>query len=107
MKIAGQVLLRIGFLSGSLATVTNAPADGVKYVKGLTAEDVEGFELADVSGVEVPEEGWNLIPWTWYLASIGVCVVGIVLVRMGKSSFLPNNQQHLLKNVFMIRAPSG
>ena len=86
MKIIGQILLWIGFLSGSLATVFNAPADGVKYVKGVAAEDVEGFEVADLSAVEIPEEGWNLIPWTWYLGSISVCIVGIGFLKAGKST---------------------
>lgn len=86
MKIIGQVLLWVGFLSGSLATVINAPRDGVEYVKGMTADDAPGFQWVDHSGVELPEEGWNLIPWTWYLLSIGVCVAGIVCLKMGKVS---------------------
>jgi hypothetical protein len=86
MKIMGQIMLWIGFLSGSLATVFHAPSDGVEYVTKLTPEAVEGFDLPDLSAVEIPNEGWNLIPWTWYLASIGVCVAGIVFLRVGKAS---------------------
>ena len=84
MKTMGQVLLWVGFLSGSLATVFYAPAEGVGYMKAMTPEkalDDHGFELPDMQGVVIPEEGWHLIPWVWYGFSVAVCVVGIVVLR--------------------------
>lgn len=88
MKAIGQFLLWGGFISGSLATVFNSSKKGVEYVTGLTPQYAteHGFELSDLSAVVIPEEGWHLIPWTWYLASVAVCVAGIVLLRMGKST---------------------
>jgi hypothetical protein len=88
MKVIGQVMLWGGFLSGSLATVYYSSKKGVEYVKELTPEYAteHGFELPDLSAVVIPEEGWHLIPWAWYLASVGVCVAGIVMLRIGKST---------------------
>ena len=83
MKLIGQVLLWLGFLSGSLATVLNPPSDGIEFAKGLEAEDAKGFQLPDLSAVELPEDGWGLIPWPWFAGSVAVCVVGIVLIRIG------------------------
>ena len=88
MRTFGQILLWLGFLAGSLATVFNAPAKGVKFVKGLTpdSKQVKGFELMDLSAVEVPEEGWHLIPWPWYIASAVVCFAGVVVLQISKRS---------------------
>lgn len=88
MKIIGQILLWAGFLSGSLATVFYAPLSGVESVLEMSPEQAaeQGFELPDLSSVNVPEEGWHLIPWPWYLGSVAVCVVGIVVLRQGKSA---------------------
>ena len=90
MKLIGQVLLWLGFLSGSLATVFCAPSAGVDYVKGLSQNVIdEGgmrFELADLSEIETPNDGWGLINWPWYLVSVGVSVAGVVLLYRAKSS---------------------
>jgi hypothetical protein len=88
MKVIGQILLWIGFLSGSLATVFYSPKKGVESILKVTPEEAleRGFELPDFSSVVVPEEGWHLIPWTWYLVSIAVCIAGIIVLRKGKSS---------------------
>lgn len=90
MKFLGQILLWLGFLSGSLATVFHSPGKGLDYVKALKQADVDEkkmrFELPDLSGLEVPEDGWNLIQWPWYLISVGVAVAGVVLLYASKSS---------------------
>ena len=90
MKILGQILLWLGFLSGSLATVFHSPGKGLEYVKGLTQTDVDDagmrFQLPDLSGLEVPEDGWNLIQWPWYLISVAVAIAGVVLLYTGKSA---------------------
>lgn len=88
MKILGQVLLWAGFLVGSLATVYNADSKGVNHVKGLTEENAltGRYELPDLSGVVVPEDGWHLIPWKWYIPAALVCVAGIVMIRMGSTA---------------------
>ncbi len=52
--IYGQILLWAGFLSGALATVFNT---------------------------ENKDDPWSSINWTWYTVSLGVGVVGIVLIR--------------------------
>jgi len=44
-----------------------------------------GFAPIDMSKVEIPEEGWHLIPWVWYAASAMTCVFGIVLLFKSKS----------------------
>ena len=89
MKILGQVLLWAGFLSGALATVFHLPAAGVENVKKLTQEQVNEkglrFTLPELSEVTVPEDGWNLVPWSWYLISVGVSVAGIVLLYMNRA----------------------
>ena len=83
MKTIGQVLLWVGFLSGSLATVFYAPAEGVGYMKAMTPEKAleKDFELPDLQAVVIPEEGWHLIPWVWYGVSVVFCVVGIVVLK--------------------------
>ena len=62
MRLLGHVLLWAGFLVGSLLTVFHSTSEGVEYVKGLKQKDVKGFELADLTTVAVPENGWHLIP---------------------------------------------
>lgn len=90
MKILGQILLWLGFLSGALATVFHSPGKGLNYVKGLTQDQVDEagmrFELPDLSGLEIPADGWNLIQWPWYLISVAVAIAGVVLLYAGKSS---------------------
>ncbi len=84
MKLIGQVLLWLGFLSGSLATVLNPPSAGVEFLKDpKTAEKVKPVTIPDLSQVELPNDGWGLIPWPWFAGSVAVCVVGIVLIRIG------------------------
>ena len=88
MKILGQILLWVGFLVGSLATVFNADSKGIKYVKGITQEDAKeaGYELPDLSGVTIPEDGWHLVPWSWYIPAAIVCIAGIAVIRIGSSA---------------------
>ena len=90
MKILGQVLLWLGFLSGALATVFSSPSKGVEYVQTLTQEKVDKgemrFQLPDVSGVAVVDDGWHLINWPWYLISAGVAIAGVVMLYVSKSS---------------------
>ncbi len=88
MKILGQVLLWAGFLVGSLATVYNADSKGVNHVKSLTEENAQAgrYELPDLSGVVVPEDGWHLIPWVWYIPAAAACVAGIVMIRLGSTT---------------------
>ena len=83
MKTMGHVLLWVGFLSGSLATVFYAPAEGVDFMKAMTPEDAlkAAFELPDMQAVVSPEEGWHLIPWVWYGVSVVICVAGIVMLK--------------------------
>ena len=38
MKVIGQLLLWLGFLSGALATVFRSQSSGMQYVKNLKAE---------------------------------------------------------------------
>ncbi|MDB2318432.1 hypothetical protein N9V88_02455 [bacterium] len=87
MKTIGQVLLWVGFLSGSLATVYYAPSEGVGFMKAMTSDEAleKDFELPDLQGVVVPEEGWHLIPWVWYGISVAICVVGIVVLTKAAS----------------------
>ena len=66
MNIIGQMLLWAGFLSGSLATVLNVEDD------------------------KIP---WSTIPWGWYLASVSICVVGIVLLRLGRTSTVESTEE--------------
>ena len=68
MNILGQLLLWAGFLGGALATVMN----------------LEVQPGVDDSGVEVGP--WDTISWTWYLTAVGICMVGILLIRLGKWS---------------------
>lgn len=68
MNVLGQILLWGGFLSGSLATVLN-------------------LEVKPQDNGAVNEwSAWATIPWPWYLASVTVCIIGIVLLRIGKKS---------------------
>ena len=82
MKYLGQLLLWIGFLSGSLATVYHLPADGVRYAKGLKPAEELRFEIPDMSDVVVGEDGWHLIPWAWFSISAAVCMVCAALIRV-------------------------
>ena len=88
MKVIGQLLLWLGFLSGALATVFRSQSSGMQYVKNLKAEDAEGmrFQLPDLSGLELPTDDWSLIPWAWYLVSVGVAAAGVVVLYMSKAS---------------------
>ena len=58
MSVLGQILLWGGFLSGSLATVLNLEK----------------------------KIAWSTIPWGWYIVSVIICIVGIVLLRLAKQS---------------------
>ena len=58
MNVLGQILLWGGFLSGSLATVLNLEK----------------------------KIAWSTIPWGWYIGSVIICIIGIVLLRIGKKS---------------------
>ena len=88
MRMFGHLLLWAGFLFGSLMTVFNSTHEGVKYVKALTpaSESVKGFELIDLSSVEVPENGWQLIPWVEYGIAAVACFAGVVLLHTGRRS---------------------
>ena len=86
MKQLGTVLMWLGFLSGSLATVFSLPSAGVEYVKNYEAVEDQRFELKDLSEVVVPEDNWNLIPWTWFGISAAVCTFGVVLIRTSLSA---------------------
>lgn len=63
MKTVGQLLLWLGFLSGSLATVWRI--------------DIKSEDAA---------EAWSTIPWTWYIVSAVACAIGALLLRMTKRS---------------------
>ena len=86
MKYLGQLLLWIGFLSGSFATVFRLPAEGARYAKGLQPAQELRFEIPDMSEVVVGEDGWHLIPWGWYGISAAICLVGTVLIRRSLAS---------------------
>ena len=88
MRLIGHILLWAGFLAGSLLTVFNATQEGVEFVKGLTLKSkaVKDFELMDLSAVEVPENGWHLIPWTSYSIAAAICLAGVILLHLGKRS---------------------
>ena len=88
MRILGHLLLWAGFLAGSYLTVSTSNREGVEYVKALTPDSkaVEGFELPDLSAVEVPEDGWHLIPWMWYSIAAGVCFTGVVMLHMSRKT---------------------
>lgn len=103
MKTLGQILLWAGFLSGSLATVFNLQQEGVEYVKGLEQTEELGFELKDVSEVPLVEDGWNLIPWVWYGISAGVCLLGVVLIRLAKSGAASNDEEKNLADLGSIK----
>lgn len=57
MRALGQLLLWLGFLAGSFASVSRLEVEGDK---------------------------WATVPWTWYVIAIGVGIVGIVLLRRAK-----------------------
>ncbi|MDB4755763.1 hypothetical protein OAG56_00205 [Mariniblastus sp.] len=98
-KILGQSLLWIGFVSGALATVWQAPEKGVEFVKELsdlknqsqrTQEENDKlnkllFEIGDLSQIEIKQDGWHLVNWTWYGCSAIVGIVGIVFIRIGSA----------------------
>ena len=88
MRLLGHVLLWSGFLVGSYLTVLNATSEGVDFVKTLTPDSkyVKDFELMDLSAVEVPENGWHLIPWVTYSIAAAVCFAGVVLLHMSRTS---------------------
>ena len=86
MRMLGHILLWAGFLVGSLMTVFNSTQEGVEYVKALTPESksVKDFELIDLSSVEVPENGWHLIPWLWYSIAAATCFAGVLLLHSSR-----------------------
>ncbi len=57
MRALGQILMWLGFLGGSFASV---------------------------SQLEVQEDKWSTVPWLWYAVSLAVGIVGIVLLRRAK-----------------------
>ncbi len=60
MRVIGQILMWSGFLGGAFcAVLRTGPPEGA------------------ASG-----SGWSTIPWGWYLTSVGVGVVGVVLLRL-------------------------
>jgi len=103
MKIIGTVLMWLGFLSGSLATVFNLPAAGVEHVKKLDPSNAVGFELQDLSAVEVPTDGWHLIPWTWFGISLAVCLVGVALIRISMAQSADAEGSEMESNLDTIR----
>ena len=46
----------------------------------------KGMSLEDLSAVEVPENGWHLIPWIWYSIATAVCFAGVVLLHMSRKN---------------------
>lgn len=95
MRMLGHLLLWSGFLVGSLMTVFNAPREGVEYVKALTpgSESVKDFQLVDLSSVQVPENGWHLIPWVWYSVAAATCFVGVVLLHATRRTATQKSEQ--------------
>ena len=75
-KAIGIVLLWLGFLSGALATVWTAPAKGIEFAREMESN-------TSPEETPIPEDGWNLINWTWYGVSVAVAVFGIVMIRLG------------------------
>ena len=60
MKIIGQLLMWSGFLGGAFcAVLRTGPPEGA-----------------------ASESGWSTIPWGWYLFSVGVGGVGVILLRL-------------------------
>ena len=57
MNLLGQLLLWAGFVAGSLATV---------------------FKL------EITEDKWSTIDWTWYGIAVAVGVAGVIMIRASK-----------------------
>lgn len=93
----------LGFLSGSLATVFNLPAAGVKHVKGLEQSEELGFDLPDLSTLEIPTDGWHLIPWVWFGISLGVCLLGVVMIRVGMAQAKDESDTEAAANLETIR----
>jgi len=95
MRQLGHVLLWAGFLVGSLLTVFHSSREGVEYVKALTPESraVKGLETIDLSSVEVPENGWHLIPWIWYSVAAAVCFTGVVLLHVSRRQVTQRSDQ--------------
>lgn len=81
MRILGHILLWAGFLAGSLLTVFNSTKEGVEFVKGINPDEVKGFAVPDLSSIELPENGWHLIPWPAYSVAAFVCLVGVILLH--------------------------
>ena len=81
MRILGHILLWAGFLAGSFLTVFNSTSEGVEYVKGLKQDDVT-FQLQDLSDIELPKNGWHLIPWPLYATAALVCCAGVILLHL-------------------------
>ena len=92
MKTIGQILLWTGFLSGALATVFHAPPKAVKALQEMEAhQKMEPTSDAtpahpDLSAIPVPEDGWHLIPWTWYGVSCVLCFAGVVTLHASKKA---------------------
>ncbi len=63
MRIIGQILLWTGFLGGAFCAVLRT---------GLP----EG---------SASESDWAIIPWAWYVVSVGVGAAGVVLLRLANS----------------------
>ncbi|MEL7499169.1 MAG: hypothetical protein AAFN77_16295 [Planctomycetota bacterium] len=110
MKTIGTILLWIGFLSGALATVYNPPSKAVVDLKGRYEVEqqrianekkviAEGnaeaiaklppaprYEIVELNDVELPDDGWNQIPWIWYGVSAAVCLAGVVVIQSNKQA---------------------
>ncbi|MEE2642458.1 MAG: hypothetical protein VX768_17640, partial [Planctomycetota bacterium] len=91
--ILGQVLLWAGFVVGALATVWQAPQEGVKFVRSQQ-QDEAGTDASAGSAEELlPEDGWHLISWGWYSGSVLVAVIGVVLIHLGKGETTRKSEQ--------------
>ena len=78
-KTIGIILLWMGFVSGALATVWNAPTKGVEFARSLrNSEQAVPVE----EDVKRGPDGWHLINWTWYGFSLAVGITGIILIRI-------------------------
>ena len=119
MKLLGTILLWAGFLAGALTTVMNPPQKAVKNVKALSqaekvrkatdekvraSGDAEAiaelppaprYDIADLSEVELPEDGWHQIPWVYYGISAGVCFIGVVLIQVQRQSKQVQSESNL------------
>ena len=86
MKLLGQVLLWAGFLSGSLAIVFHLPPKGVKALQGMSEQEAteQRMKLPSAEDLQVGEDGWHLIPWTWYSLSVAACGLGVALMTASR-----------------------